>query len=486
MDSGQQRAKGADRTRLLLAGAALVLLIAVLVSGLGSSSPAPPPLPGIGRPPPSGDPFGYQASREAEYSSRATAGSAHVLFAKSPGGVVATAARVAAFRGLIDAAVRGTSIDPNVLEGIVFVESAGRPDVIAGPDPAAAAGLTQILAQTGQALLGMHIDLAQSRRLTAAIDQAYAAGNLVMMRRLQTRRALIDDRFNPRKALAATVRYLQLAAGRLGGRSDLATVSYHMGIGNLQRVLSDYDGGQTVPYAQLFFDTAPDRHAAAYQLLSGLGDDSWLYYWRVLGAEQIMQLYRGDRGALTRLSALQNANGSGSETLHPPDQTPSFSGPDALSSAYSARSLLPLPANAAALGLAYDPSMGSLARRVGAPAALYRGLRAPALDLLIELAARVRTIARMSVRAGLAAPLVVTSTVTDQRYQHELGVTDPDPSSGYSFQIARRYLSHAQAEAFQAMLDRLQALNLIAWSRSPDTIEVTVSSDADRVIVAGV
>jgi Transglycosylase SLT domain len=463
-----------------------VLVIAVLVSGLGSSSPAPPPLPGVGRPPRSGDPFAYEAQRQAAYVSRATAGSAHVLFAKSPGGVVATAARVAAFRGLVDAAVRGTSIDPNVLEGIVFVESAGRPDVIAGPDPAAAAGLTQILAQTGQSLLGMHIDLAQSRRLTAAIDGAYAAGNLGQMRRLQARRARIDDRFVPSKALAATVRYLQLAAGRLGGRSDLATVSYHMGIGNLQQVLSDYDDGHAVPYAQLFFDTAPDRHAAAYRLLSGFGDDSWLYYWRVLGAEQIMQLYRGNRGALARLSALQNATASGSEVLHPPDQTPSFADPDALSAAYAGRSLLPLPSNATALGLSYDPSMGSLARRVGAPAALYRGLRAPAVDLLIELAARVRAIARMSVSAGLAAPLLVTSTVTDARYQRALGVADRDATTGYSFQIARRYLSHAQAEAFQAMLDRLQALNLIAWARTPETIDITVASDADSVIVSGV
>jgi len=35
------------------------------------------------------------------------------------------------------------------------------------------------------------------------------------------------------------------------------------------------------------------------------------------------------------------------------------------------------------------------------------------------------------------------------------------------------------------MLDRLQALNLIAWQRYPDEIEVTVASDADRVISGG-
>ena len=100
----------------------------------------------------------------------------------------------------------------------------------------------------------------------------------------------------PRQALAATVRYLQLAEQHFG-RADLAVVSYHMGIGNLQQVLDDYDGGHPVPYTQLYFDTRPDHHAAAYDLLPGFGDDSSLYYWRVLGAVQIMHLYRTDRRA---------------------------------------------------------------------------------------------------------------------------------------------------------------------------------------------
>ena len=50
-----------------------------------------------------------------------------------------------------------------------------------------------------------------------------------------------------------------------------------------------------MPYAQLYFDTAPDHHSAAFNTLSGFGDDSSLYYWRILGAAQIMRLYRTDR-----------------------------------------------------------------------------------------------------------------------------------------------------------------------------------------------
>jgi Transglycosylase SLT domain len=471
----QSRRRGLARLTLLVA--AIALVVGVTLS-LTDSGPPPLPLPGIGRPARAGDPFAYIADRQADFAARATAANAHVLFVKSPGGAPATAARVAGLRGLIDSASAGTGIDPGTLEGIVFLESAGDPNAIAGADPSAAAGLTQIVAQTGQALLGMHIDLARSRQLTAAIDRAYALGETAKIPGLQRKRAAIDDRFDPRKALAATVRYLELARARFG-RADLAVVSYHMGIGNLQNVLAAYDGGHSVPYVQLFFDTAPDNHPAAYQLLSGFGDDSWTYYWRVRAAEQIMRLYRTDPGALRRLAALQNDAGSAALVLHPPGAQPSYADPNALDAAYAQRLILPLPSNPGALGLAYDPAMGSLARRLGFTGALYRGLRAPAVDLLIELAGRVRSLWHGN------RPLIVTSTVEDRRYQRLLGINDPPTAGGWSFTIARHYASEAQALAFQAMLDRLQSLDLIAWQRYPSEIEVTVASDAGRAIVDG-
>jgi hypothetical protein len=470
--------KGRGRVGALLLVGAVALLAAVLVAVLSPTGPPKPPLPGLAQPARAGDPFGYIPGRQAAFIARATAGNSNVLFAKSPGGAYATAARVAALRGLIDAATAGTSVDPNTLEGIVFLESAGDPNAIAGSDPAAAAGLTQIVAQTGQSLLGMHINLARSRQLTASIDQASALGERTMVVRLERQRAQIDDRFNPSRALAATVRYLELAQRNLG-HWDLAVVSYHMGIGNLQDVLAAYDRGRPVPYVQLFFDTAPNRHPAAYQLLSGFGDDSWTYYWRVLAAEQIMRLYRTNPDGLRRLAALQTDAGSAAYALHPPDPSQALANPTQLDFAYAKRVILPLPANAKALGLAYDPGMGTPAHRLGVSSALYRGLRAPALDLLIELAARVRAL------SGGAAPLVVTSTVLDTRYQQLLGINDPTAAEGWSFTIARRYVSEAQRVAFQAMLDRLQALNLIAWERYPGVIEVTVASDAGRVIANG-
>ena len=50
---------------------------------------------------------------------------------------------------------------------------------------------------------------------------------------------------------------------------------------------------------------------------------------------------------------------------------------------------------------------------------------------------------------------------------------------GLGVRRSRRYKSGAQAEAFQYMLDRLQALNLIAWVRDSDAIHITASGEFD-------
>jgi hypothetical protein len=474
------RRRASARSRLAVAGSAIILVIAIAFAALHSSGPPPLPLPGLGKPAPPGDPFAYRASREANFVARASAGEATVLFQKSPGGVLATAARVAAYRPLIDAATKGTSVSPNVLEGIVFLESAGDPNALAGPDAADAAGLTQILAQTGSSLLGMTINLPRSRRLTNEIATASALGESSRVAHLQRQRARIDARFDPARALAATMRYLAIAQRDLG-REDLAVVSYHMGIGNLQNVLHDYSGGQAVPYPQLFFDTEPDNHAGAFALLQGFGDDSSLYYWRILAAENIMALYRSNPAALRTLTALQTARADNADVLHPPGETGVFATPGDLGAAYSSHQVLPLPSDPGKLGLAYSPAVGALAHRLGQPVALYQGLRPAALDLLIELAARVRTLSHSK------APLIVAQAVIDRDYQHVLGAGRGYslPTTGYQFEIERRYASQAQALAFQAMLDRLQALNLIAWVREPTTIDVTVAADAGRAIVNG-
>lgn len=477
---------------LLLRVVALVAVVAATVVAatalLHSDDASPRLAPGsgaaAGRSDEVVDPLAYTPARERELVAAATRGHAHVIFAKSPGGAIASAARTARYRPLVEAAAKTTGLDPDTLEAIVLLESAGRPDAAADPRLEGAVGLTQILAETGRNLLGMRVDPAAARRIGRSLARARARGDGELVARLRARRRRVDERFDPPKALMATARYLQLARDALH-RDDLAVVSYHMGIGNLQTALRAYGGDhEDVSYARLYFDSSPLRHAAAWGALARLGDDSATYLWRVMAAREIMRLYRTDRERLIALSRLQNAKNSAEEVLHPEGATERFATPGDLRAAYAGGRIVALPRKLlAAHGVRIDAQMGELAGRLKRSAATYRGLRPEALALLVVLGAGVQEISDTE-------PLVLTSTVRDQRYQRLLlaggnGEATRNYSlhtTGWAFDILRSYRSRAQALAFEFMLGRLQSEDLVAWVREPAAIHVTVSQQAQELL----
>jgi len=425
----------------------------------------------------SDDPFTWSADRNDDFEQRAARGYSHPLYEKSPGGIVASARRTAQWREEIEAAAEQRGIDPDLMEAMVLLESAGRPDVIAGDDPEAASGLAQIVASTGPDLLDMKVDLDRSRKLTKQIAKAK---NEAAAKRLIAERARIDERFDPEKALDGMATYLDIAGERFD-RDDLATASYHMGIGNLEDVLARYEEStpdQDPGYGQLFFDSAPDRNAKAWDLLAGFGDDSSTYLWRVFAAERIMELYREDRGELERLDELQTAKATQEEVFHPEDDTRTFADPQEVAEAEEDGYLMTLP-DGADYGYAVDRGMGELASKLGVDRDLYRALRPEALATLIYITSKVQAL------TGGEGELTVTSTVRDQKYQDELaGVNDEATqayslhTTGYAFDILRDYESDEQAQAFQFVLDRLRALDVIDYAIEPGAIHVTVSNEA--------
>src|SRR5689334_17849577 len=157
-----RRTAGDDSLGMVRRAAASLLALVVLAGCGGSDRPKPNPDAGT-----IADPLAYDATRQAEFEARATAGLTPVLVEKSPGGVVATARRVARLRPLIERAAANGPVDADTLEALVFLESAGRPYAQAGKLEGAA-GLTQILAQTASDLLGMHVDLRKARKARTA------------------------------------------------------------------------------------------------------------------------------------------------------------------------------------------------------------------------------------------------------------------------------------------------------------------------------
>jgi hypothetical protein len=483
--SPRKRRRGA-----FLFGIVLALFAAAAIATLVLRHEDAPPPPALAVPAEivGPNPLAFDGDRTSAYERAAAFGLSHVLFAKSPGGVHAAARRTAAFRPLIEDAVEGSGIDAGVVEGLVFLESAGRPNVIAGDDPENAAGLTQILAETATNFLGMQVDLAASRRLTRSIADALRRGDEQSVERLQSERSRVDARFDPAQALAGTVRYLTAAEDRFG-RDDLAVVSYHMGIGNLEGVLRAFAGEPDAPiddvvherdlsYARIYFDSSPILHREAWEQLASFGDDSQTYYWRVLGSREIMRLFREDPGRLGRLAELHGRGPSSERVLHPLGITPRFADAAALEAARRAGVLRPLP-DVPGLAFEIGPRIGERAADLGADPTLYRMLRPNALRLLEYLTTQVRDL------GGAERPLRVTSAVYDEAYAAQLSGPDVGPgthaslhATGYTFDIRRRYASGAQAEAFQYTLERLEALGLIAWMRGERVIHVTVSPRA--------
>ena len=450
------------------------------------------------------DPFAYRAAADEEFLRRGRDGSAHVLYALSPGGVEATAERVERFRPLVEQAARRHGVDPETLAAVIFLESAGRPEAMAGPTPGSASGLGQILPSTATDLLGMSVDLAESKRLTRAIaresERARDAGRSADQRRaerrareLSARRARVDDRFDARKALDGAAAYLALAERRFG-REDLAVAAYHMGVGNLEDVIATYVEPKPVSdstratvadndltYARLYFDSSPLRNPATYEKLRGFGDDSRSYLFRVEAAREILRLHRDDPEELARLAELHVRKASAEEVLRPRAENPPYESADALRDAYDDGELVALPSAPRRLGYRIDGGMGELAEELDERPSLYRGLRPEALATLLRIARQVREVAGHGT-------LTVTSTVRDVPYTRLLTRSNPEATrgfslhtTGYAFDIARD-LKGREREALVYALERLRALAVIDWVYEPGAIHVTVGPDGARFV----
>jgi hypothetical protein len=178
---------------------------------------------------------------------------------------------------------------------------------------------------------------------------------------------------------------------------------------------------------------------------------------------------------LAATAHLQTNKNSGEEVLHPEATTTVFADGDQIRAAKADGSLRELSAaQLAPAGLLISPSMGELAVKLGQPKRLFRALTPEGLATMLYLGAGVQDIA-------VSAPLTVNSTVRDAAYQRLLVASNVEATKAYSLHttgtaldISRSYRTPAQAQAMQFMLDRLSALDLIAWVREPAAIHITV------------
>ena len=270
---------------------------------------------------------------------------------------------------------------------MLFLESAGRPTVMADGTPDSATGLMQIIPSTATELLGMRVDLARSLEINNQLPRAQRRAAIApkakqrraareRVRELLRERPIVDERFDPELALEGAVRYLLEARARFG-RWDLAIASYHMGIGNLSTVIETYVSPRRparttrltverygLSWPRLYYDSSPARNPRTWNLLSSLGDDSRHYLFKVLASREILRLAREDAdGSSSRSSSRRRRRAPRRCSARSPAIEPYEDDAD-LRRAYNRDELVPLPDDPGRLAFRPGRKMGSLARRL--------------------------------------------------------------------------------------------------------------------------
>ena len=157
---------------------------------------------------------------------------------------------------------------------------------------------------------------------------------------------------------------------------------------------------------------------------------------------------------------------AGERVLRPAAATPVFADDGALRS----------DELAVVSGAALRPS-----RALAAAAASGRALRPEALQLLRYLALGVREVSGTAPITVTSATRSVKAEERDTRGAFDAEAPPSTHTTGYAFDLSRDYRSPAQAQALQFWLDRLTALDVIAWVREPTVIHVTVGPRAGEL-----
>ena len=226
-----------------------------------------------------------------------------------------------------------------------------------------------------------------------------------------------------------------------------------------------------MPYAQLYFDSSPLRHAGGVaQARLARRRLLHLPVARARGARHHAPVPQRPGRRSSAEAALQSHKASAEEVLHPPERTTVFGDPFAVGRARASGALRAIDAAVLApYGLRIDSHMGELARRVRPVAApVPRPAPAGARDA-------GRPSARRRRRSAARGPLVVTSTVRDKRYQRVLAATDSEATTAYSlhttgfaFDIARALPQPRPGAARSSSSSTAcTARGLIAWVREP-------------------
>jgi hypothetical protein len=218
---------------------------------------------------------------------------------------LAGAERITKQKKLFQQASDKSGLPAQFIAAIAFLESWGNPraESWAGPK-----GIMQI-AQATARTMGLKVTYATRYKIVSERKQVKnKKGKLVW----QTRKRRVpytvlarDERLIPARAVPAAAQYLARLENKYGGR-DWAVWAYHCGEGCASEVRaiaqrSDLDGTASVP--RVFFGAHPGRNRELWDSLKHHmeRDYSPTYWFRIMRAQQLLDLYEKEPAAYKRL-----------------------------------------------------------------------------------------------------------------------------------------------------------------------------------------
>jgi hypothetical protein len=207
---------------------------------------------------------------------------------------------------IFDAAAASSGLPASLISAIAYLESWGDANALS---PAGPKGIMQFSEATARAA-GLRV--VRSTRFKITTDRKLVRRKSgkpiyrVVRHRTPYTVMVRDDRLNPERAVPAAANYLARLENKFGGR-DWAVFAYHCGEGCISELLpltQSALGHKPRPtVADMFFAASPALHRDLYEAIQRhmQRDYSPTYWFRIMRAEQLLNLYRTDRATFREL-----------------------------------------------------------------------------------------------------------------------------------------------------------------------------------------
>ena len=208
---------------------------------------------------------------------------------------------------IFDRAAASSGLPASLISAVAYLESWGDANAVS---PAGPKGIMQFSEATARAA-GLRVVRITRFKITTERKLVSRKNAKPVYRTVRHRTpytvTVRDDRLNPERAVPAAANYLARLENKFGGR-DWAVFAYHCGEGCVSELLPLAQaalGRKTQPtVAGMFFAASPAFHRDLYEALQRhmQRDYSPTYWFRIMRAEQLLNLYRTDRAAFRELA----------------------------------------------------------------------------------------------------------------------------------------------------------------------------------------